>query len=272
MALKFSSSPALMGILNITPDSFYDGGELWCNGKVDIDAALKQAQWMADQGADILDIGGESTRPGAEKVSLQMELDRVLPTVEAIKSRISVKLSIDSSSPEVMLSAAKYIDLINDVRALSRSGALNAAAASGLPVCLMHMQGEPGTMQNAPNYSNVVEQVMSFFSQRISACVNGGISRENIILDPGFGFGKNDQHNLALLRALPKLKSMGFPILVGLSRKSMIGRLLNREVEQRLAGSLALAVTAMQKGADIIRVHDIAATADVIKMIQLVEQ
>ncbi len=267
------SRPQIMGILNTTPDSFSDGGSYYGDSGLDLDLVLQRAEEMVRDGAAILDIGGESTRPGAAPVSEAEELERVVPVVEAIASRLDVVISVDTSTASVMRdSVSAGAGMLNDVRALSRPGALGAAAATGLPVCLMHMQGQPGTMQANPEYRDVVREVRAYLDERLRACEQAGIAREKILYDPGFGFGKNDEHNLALLRHLPELAPQGVPILVGLSRKSMIGRLLGREVDQRLAGSLALAVLSAQRGAAIIRVHDVAATADVLKLQQLVDR
>ncbi|WP_066966995.1 dihydropteroate synthase [Microbulbifer sp. Q7] len=266
------SRPRVMGILNTTPDSFSDGGSYYAGGDLNLDLVLHRAEQMVRDGAAILDIGGESTRPGAEPVSEEEELARVVPVVEAISQRLDVVISVDTSTAAVIReSAAVGAGLINDVRALTRPGALQAAAATKLPVCLMHMQGQPGTMQAKPEYSDVVAEVREYLDQRLAACIDAGIDRARVIYDPGFGFGKNDEHNLALLRSLAELAPADIPLLVGLSRKSMIGRLLGREVEERLPGSLALALLSAQRGARIIRVHDVAATADVLKMRELVD-
>jgi dihydropteroate synthase len=220
---------------------------------------------MLVDGAAIIDVGGESTRPGAAPVSAQEELDRVVPLVEALVSDCNAVVSVDTSTPVVIKEAAAAgASLINDVRALRREGALAAAKVSGLPVCLMHMQGEPQTMQVSPEYCDPVIEVCDFLQQRIAACLAVGIAPEQLLLDPGFGFGKTLDHNLALLRRLPELAALGYPVLVGLSRKSMLGTLLQREIDARLPGSLALALLAAQRGAAIIRVHDVAATADVL--------
>lgn len=264
------SRPAIMGILNATPDSFSDGGDCYQGGRLALDLALKKADAMLAAGADIIDIGGESTRPGAEAITVSEELDRVVPLVEAIARSCDTIISVDTSSPEVMREAAAVgAGLINDVRALRRPGALQAAAATRLPVCLMHMQGEPGNMQSNPQYADVVEDVKDFLLARIHDCASAGLPRERIIVDPGFGFGKTLQHNLLLLNQLPELVAMGLPVLAGLSRKSMIGKLLGREcieADQRLAGSLALAKLALDAGATILRVHDVAETVDTIKI------
>ena len=266
------STPQIMGVLNITPDSFSDGGQLFSQSSPDMSAVLHRAEQMVENGATILDIGGESTRPGAAPVSLQEEMDRVLPVVQAIHQRIDAVISVDTSSPELMTAAAQHgAGLLNDVRALQRSGALAAAASTGLPVCLMHMQGQPATMQDRPSYTDVVADVAEFLQQRAAACLAAGIPKARLLLDPGFGFGKSLDHNLMLLNQLPRLVALGYPVLVGLSRKSMIGKILNREVDQRLAGSLALAMLAAQRGAAIIRVHDVAETADVLRLLAAVE-
>ncbi|UTW46657.1 dihydropteroate synthase [bacterium SCSIO 12696] len=267
-----------MGILNITPDSFSDGGQLYSEQAVNLDRVLRTAEKMLEDGADILDIGGESTRPGAQPVSVDEELDRVIPVIEAIKQRLGIPLSLDSSSPEVITAAAASgIALINDVRALCRDRALQAASATGLPVCLMHMQGEPGTMQAQPTYMDVVCEVQEFLQMRINACLQAGIEKQNILVDPGFGFGKTLEHNLALFRALPQLADLGCPILVGVSRKRMIGAILSekgvdRDLEGRLTGSVALAMLAAQRGASIVRVHDVKQTADALKVWAAVEK
>ncbi|MCB1706935.1 MAG: dihydropteroate synthase [Halioglobus sp.] len=256
-----------MGVINTTPDSFSDGGTLYRHSRLDLDSAMARAREMVLAGAAILDVGGESTRPGAEPVSVQEEMDRVLPVVERIAAELEVVISVDTSSPALMrAAAASGAGLINDVRALTRSGALQAAAATGLPVCLMHMQGEPAGMQLAPQYVDVVTEVRDFLINRVAACERLGIVRERLLLDPGFGFGKSVAHNLQLLNGLPDLASLGLPLVVGLSRKSIIGKLLGRDVEQRLPASLALAVMAVERGAAIVRTHDVEATADAVAM------
>ncbi|MBZ2189386.1 dihydropteroate synthase [Alcanivorax sp. JB21] len=251
-----------MGVLNVTPDSFSDGGRF--TGR---DAALQQARQMHADGAAIIDVGGESTRPGALPVSEQEELDRVIPVVEAIAAELDTIISLDTSTPVVIREGARAgAGLINDVRALQRPGALDAAALSGLPVCLMHMQGEPDTMQQAPRYDDVVADVLGFLRARVQACEAAGIGRERLLLDPGFGFGKTLAHNLRLLRELDRLTIEGLPLLVGMSRKSMIAKVLGREVDERLPASLALAVMAAERGADILRVHDVRETSDALRM------
>jgi dihydropteroate synthase len=256
-----------MGVLNVTPDSFSDGGALYEAGRLSLDRTLARAVAMVANGASILDIGGESTRPGAAAISPQQEMDRVLPVLELLAREVDTVLSVDTSSPELMLeAAARGAGLINDVRALTRPDALRAAAATGLPVCLVHMQGDPATMQLTPHYTDVVAEVRAFLAQRIEACTKMGLAHRNIVLDPGFGFGKSPQHNLILLNRLDQLRDLGCPLLVGLSRKSLIGHVLQRPTEQRLAGSLALAAAAVMRGAAIVRVHDVRETSDVVRL------
>ena len=256
-----------MGVINTTPDSFSDGGILHQQGKPIIDKALTRVEQMLNQGAAIIDVGGESTRPGAEPVSLAEELDRVVPVVEAIARRFETIISVDTSSPDVMLAAAGAgAGMLNDVRALERPGAIAAAAKTGLPVCLMHMQGQPKTMQQSPHYNAVVNEVRDYLQSRADACIAAGIDRSRLLIDPGFGFGKSVEHNLSLLNHLSQLADLGYPVLVGLSRKSLIGKVLGREVDQRLAGSLALALLAAERGASIIRVHDVAETVDAVSL------
>ena len=257
----------VMGILNVTPDSFSDGGRFAA-----LDAALRHAESMVLAGATLVDVGGESTRPGAPIVSQQEELDRVAPVVERISRELDVIISVDTSAPVVMTEVARLgAGLINDVRSLRREGALQAAAATGLPVCLMHMLGEPGDMQNNPHYDDLVGEVSAFLLDRMQQCAAAGIASDRIVLDPGFGFAKTLQHNLSLFKHMDALLLLGRPLLVGVSRKSMIGQALNRSVDERLYGSLALAALAMNKGARIIRVHDVAQTVDVVRMIAAVE-
>ncbi len=258
--------PRIMGILNVTPDSFSDGGECLLAGR-----ALMHAHRMAVAGADIIDIGGESTRPGAAPVSVQQELDRVIPVIEAVCNEIRIPISIDTSKPEVMKAAvAAGAGMINDVFALRREGAVETVARLNLPVCLMHMLGEPRTMAQQPQYQDVVAEVESFLLNRARVCEAAGIAKQNILLDPGFGFGKNMDHNLELLRQLSRLSSRGYPIIAGLSRKSMLARITGRKVDQRLAGSLTLAVLAVRAGAAIVRVHDVVETHDAIKVLSAV--
>jgi dihydropteroate synthase len=260
------SSPRIMGILNVTPDSFSDGGRFDRT-----EDAIRHAERMVNEGADILDVGGESTRPGASAVGESEEIDRVIPVIESIVSRIDVPVSIDTSKAAVMNAAVKAgACMINDVNALRGADALEVAAGLGVPVCLMHMQGEPRTMQQSPSYSEVVSDVIEFLLRRVAACEAVGISRDNIVLDPGFGFGKTLEHNLSLLRALPSLVEQGYPVLAGISRKSMLGMITGRDVGQRLAGSLAAALIALQGGAAILRVHDVAETVDVLRVWQAV--
>ncbi|MBF8659660.1 dihydropteroate synthase [Pseudomonas putida] len=257
----------VMGILNVTPDSFSDGGRFSQR-----DEALRHAEAMVAAGATLIDVGGESTRPGARPVSVTEELERVAPMVEAIHRHLDVVVSVDTSTPAVMREAARLgAGLINDVRALERDGALDAAAATGLPVCLMHMRGEPGTMQDDPHYDDVTEDVARYLQQRMMACADAGIEADRIVLDPGFGFAKTLAHNLSLFKHLEALHRLGRPLLVGVSRKSMIGLTLERPVAERLYGSLALAALAMTKGASILRVHDVAQTVDVVRMIAAVQ-
>jgi dihydropteroate synthase len=252
----------VMGVLNLTPDSFSDGGR-WL-GKT---AAVEHALAMQEAGADIIDVGGESTRPGALVVSLQQELDRVIPVIENLVSRLSVPLSIDTSKPAVMRAAvAAGAGMINDVSALRQDGAMQAAADLAVPVCLMHMLGNPRVMQNDPVYDDVVGEVAAFLRERAALCENNGIARGNIVLDPGFGFGKTLQQNIALFKALSDLKAIGYPLLVGVSRKSMLGQLTGRDTPDRLAASVTAAVLAAQMGAGIVRVHDVAETCDALKV------
>ena len=259
----------IMGILNVTPDSFSDGGQ-----HNDLDAALFHAEKMIRQGAVLIDVGGESTRPGAAPVSLQEELDRVIPVVEVIHKNLDAIISVDTSTPEVITqSAAVGAGLINDVRALQREGALAAAAATSLPICLMHMQGQPDSMQQAPSYDSVVNDIHEFLAERISACAKVGIEKSRLLLDPGFGFGKSVDHNYQLLNELESFHQFDLPLLVGISRKTMIGKVLqdkdlqDRPANQRLYGSLAAAVIAAMKGSTILRVHDVAATFDALQVV-----
>ncbi|MFO1422153.1 MAG: dihydropteroate synthase [Candidatus Competibacteraceae bacterium] len=248
--------PAVMGVLNVTPDSFSDGGRY-----LQLDAALRRAETMVEEGAALIDVGGESTRPGAPSVSVQEELDRVLPVVERLARELPVPISVDTSKPEIIREAARAgAGLLNDVRALRLPGALEAAAASGLPVCLMHMRGEPVTMQQEPVYADVVAEVHAFLAERIRVCESVGISRERILVDPGFGFGKTLDHNLLLLRHLDRFTDLAAGVLVGISRKSMIGALLNAPVGERLSGGLAAAAIAFWQGASVIRTHDVRET------------
>jgi dihydropteroate synthase len=255
-------APAVMGILNVTPDSFSDGGRF--TGR---DAALRQAEAMARDGAAIIDIGGESTRPGAAGVSTQEELDRVIPVIEAVAGTIDVPISVDTSKPAVMRAAVGAgAIMINDTRALREEGALQVAAELQAPVCLMHMQGQPRTMQEQPVYDNVVTEVAEFLAARVRACVAAGLAEDSIIVDPGFGFGKAPRHNIELLANLRQLRSVGRPILVGLSRKSTLGTLTGRDVEERMPASIAAAVISVIEGALIVRAHDVRETVDAIRV------
>jgi len=257
------SFPRVMGVLNVTPDSFSDGGR-----HVAVDDALRHAERMLAEGAAIIDVGGESTRPGADPVAPQEELDRVAPVVEALVRELDALVSVDTSCPGVMReSAALGAGMINDVRALERDGALAAAVGSGLPVCLMHRQGEPRDMQQAPRYDVPIEEaVADYLAARIAACEAAGLRRERLLLDPGFGFGKTVEHNLRLLHRLEHLARLELPLLAGMSRKSMIGKVLERPVEERLPGGLALAALAVERGARILRVHDVAPSVDAVNM------
>ncbi|MDY4367152.1 dihydropteroate synthase [Pectobacterium brasiliense] len=258
------SCPHIMGILNVTPDSFSDGGK---HNK--LDAALLHVQEMVNAGATLIDIGGESTRPGAAEVSTEEELNRVVPVVEAIAKRFDVWISVDTSKPEVMTASAQAgAHLINDIRALQEPGALEASAATGLPVCLMHMQGMPRTMQHKPHYDDLMQDIGDFLQQQIDRCVSANIPKSKLLLDPGFGFGKNLAHNYALLARLSELHRFELPLLVGMSRKSMIGQILNVPPAQRVHGSIACAVIAAMQGAQIIRVHDVKETADAMRIVE----
>lgn len=252
----------VMGIVNVTPDSFSDGGQ-----HDTTEAAIAHAMRLVEQGADLLDIGGESTRPGATEISEAEELQRVIPVIEALAKQINIPIAIDTSKPVVMRAAVQAgASIINDVFALRRDNALDVAAELKVPVILMHMQGEPGSMQAAPHYGDAVTEVHSFLTQRIFACEMAGISKKNIVIDPGFGFGKSLEHNLALLAQLQRFVELGVPVLAGLSRKSFIGSLSGRDVNDRVYGSVAAALIAAQNGAKIIRVHDVAATVDALKI------
>lgn len=257
--------PRIMGVLNVTPDSFSDGGH-----HNSLESALAHAQQMVRDGVDIIDIGGESTRPGAEPVPEDVELDRVIPVLKALRRRYSHWISVDTSSPAVMAAAAEAgADMLNDVRALNRPGALAAAADTGLPVCLMHMQGQPGTMQNRPDYDDVVGEVIAYLKARATVAEQAGIGPERLVLDPGFGFGKTLAHNLQLMTAMPALCDLGYPILAGMSRKRMIGELTGRsDPMARVAGSVAAALLAVDAGARIVRVHDVAETRDALSVWQ----
>ncbi|MDG4560321.1 MAG: dihydropteroate synthase [Candidatus Competibacter sp.] len=256
------SQPAVMGVLNVTPDSFSDGGQY-----LQMDAALRRAEVMVAQGAGLVDVGGESARPGAAPVSVQEELDRVLPVVERLARELPVPISVDTSKPELMRELARAgAGLINDVRALQMPGALAAAVASGLPVCLMHLRGEPITMQRGPVYADVVAEVRDYLAARVGACEAAGIARERILVDPGFGFGKTLAHNLQLLRHLDRFTDLAASVLVGISRKSMIGALLDVPVGERLVGSLAAATIAVWRGARVVRAHDVRETVQALRV------
>lgn len=259
------SQPQVMGILNVTPDSFSDGGK-----HTNVSQALDHALRMIEEGATFIDIGGESTRPGAPDVSLQEELDRTIPVIEAVAKNTPCVISIDTSKADVMREAVKAgAGLINDVRALQEPGALQVAAEAQVPVCLMHMQGQPRTMQQSPEYDDVVNDVGQFLLARTKVCEEAGIAKDKILFDPGYGFGKSLEHNYTLVKHLPLLMKLGYPVLVGMSRKSMIGNLLNRKVDERLAGSISLATIVAQMGAQIIRVHDVKETADAVNIVKM---
>lgn len=267
--LNLHAMPKIMGVLNTTPDSFSDGGKFNT-----LDDAMSQSQQMIDDGVDIIDVGGESTRPGAAKVTLDEELERTIPVIEKITTEFDVRVSIDTSKPEVMVEAVNVgASLINDVCALQVPGALEAAAKAtasnrDVEICLMHMLGQPDTMQKSPEYVNILEEIKGFFANRLNACENSGIDVSKIYLDPGFGFGKTLDHNYKLLGNLDTFDEIGRPLLIGLSRKSMIGNLLNRNVDERLAGSLTGAMLAFVQGAKIVRVHDVKETVDCLKVLQ----
>ena len=255
------SRPLVMGIVNVTPDSFSDGGQHFQR-----DAALAHAQQLIAEGADMIDIGGESTRPGAQPIGVQEELDRVLPIIEGLRGA-PVPISIDTCKPQVMQAAiAADVQMVNDINALQDAAAMNAVATGNVAVCLMHKQGNPQTMQTQPHYQNVVAEVGEFLRERIAAAEAAGIGRERIVIDPGFGFGKTLAHNLDLLRRLDKLRELGVPVLAGLSRKSMLGALTGREAGDRVAASVAAALIAVQNGASIVRVHDVRETVDALKI------
>ncbi len=261
--------PRIMGVLNVTPDSFSDGGQLYCDGRVDTDALLARAEQMLAEGADIMDVGGESTRPGAAAVSEAEELDRVVTAVEALAQHFDTIISVDSSTPSVMReSARRGAGLLNDVRGFQRPQALQAAAESGLALCVMHMQGEPDTMQTAPAYSDLLQDISDFLNRRLAHFSDVGIDLDRVIIDPGFGFGKTAEQNFELLARLEVLCNQDQPILVGLSRKSMISSVLDRPPEQRMVASVALALMAVERGARIVRVHDVAPTFDALSMWQ----
>lgn len=271
MEIKFNQHtmdltfPHVMGILNMTPDSFSDGGQY-----NNLDDALRRVDHMVQSGATFIDVGGESTRPGANEVSVEQELERVVPVVEKIAKYFDVWISVDTSKPQVMLESAKAgAHLINDIRALTLPGALDAAQQTGLPVCLMHMQGDPKTMQQAPHYEeDIYQTVNDFFTYHIQRCIDAGIDRQKIMLDPGFGFGKALSHNYRLLAKLADFHHFGLPLLVGMSRKTMIGQVLNVPPSERIIGSISCAVIAAMQGAHIIRVHDVKETFDALRVVQ----
>ena len=259
--------PHVMGIVNVTPDSFSDGGKF-----VSTELAVQHALQLIAEGADIIDIGGESTRPGAVPVSLDQELSRVIPVIEALSKVVTVPISIDTYKPEVMrLAITAGADMVNDVRALQESSALEIVAASNVGVCLMHMQGIPQTMQTDPHYENVIEEVKQFLVQRLHVAEQAGISKERILLDPGFGFGKRTVHNIALIQNLNQFAGIGQPLLVGLSRKSVLGAIVGGDEQQRLHAGLAAAVITAMKGAKILRVHDVKATVDALKVVSAIQ-
>jgi dihydropteroate synthase len=260
------STPKVMGIVNVTPDSFSDGGKFAATN-----LAVEHALKLAEEGADILDIGGESTRPNATPVSLQEELDRVIPVIEALAKQVNIPLSIDTYKPQVMQAAiAAGASMVNDVRALQESGAMEIVANSNVGVCLMHMQGTPQTMQNNPHYNDVVSDVKAFLAERLQASIDAGIVRDRILLDPGFGFGKTREHNILLLQNLESFANLGRPLLVGLSRKSVLGQVTGNDVDARLYASIAASVIAATKGAKILRVHDVLAAAEALKVVSAV--
>jgi dihydropteroate synthase len=264
--LLSAGRPLVCGVLNVTPDSFSDPGLFRSP-----DRAIEHGRRLAAEGADLIDVGGESTRPGSRPPSLEEELDRVVPVVEALARQVAVPLSVDTSRPQVMRAAvAAGASMINDVRALGSPGALQAAAELDVPVCLMHMRGSPETMQHDPRYSDVVGEVRAFLAERLRVCLAAGIRPEHLVVDPGFGFGKTLSHNVALLASLADLRALGVPVMVGLSRKSVLGQLTGRDVGERLAGSVAAAVIAAQRGAALLRVHDVAATRDALAVLDAV--
>jgi dihydropteroate synthase len=266
--INISRSPLVMGILNVTPDSFSDGGH-YCSAK----DALTHAAAMIDAGADLIDVGGESTRPGAASVSVNEELRRVIPIIDQIVHRFDGVVSIDTSKPEVMSAAvAAGASMINDVYALRNEGAIDAAAELDCPVCLMHMQGEPRTMQSSPNYDRLPQEILEFLTRRIDACVAGGVRRAQIMIDPGFGFGKLDIHNLEILAKLEQFSEFDSPLLVGLSRKRTLGNLTGRSVTEREAAGIAAAIVAVQKGANIVRTHDVGPTVDALAVLRATNQ
>lgn len=264
-----ADDPLIMAVLNVTPDSFFDGGALFANARLSVDLVLQKVERLVKDGADIIDVGGESTRPGAVTVGSAEEISRVLPTIQAIVERFDIAVSVDTSNPQLMVEATNLgACLINDVRALEMPGALGAAASTGASVCLMHMRGSPQTMQDDPHYDNAVKSVRDYLAERMQACLHHGISADRILVDPGIGFGKTDEHNLALLKAVHEFSALA-PVLLGVSRKSLFGRILGREPADRLPASLATGLIACQQGASILRVHDVAATRDALTMWKL---
>lgn len=265
--LTFAQS-RVMGILNVTPDSFSDGGRF-----LSADAALQQAASMSEQGADIIDVGGESTRPGAEELPVQQELDRILPVIQSITARLDVAVSVDTSKPEVMRAAvAAGAVLINDVFALQREGAMQAAAGLDAAICLMHMRGSPAAMQDRPAYEELPREIIDFLDERVRACNDAGIDDDRLIVDPGFGFGKNDQHNMKILANLGEFGALRLPLLVGLSRKRTLGKLTGKEADQLVAAGVAAAVIAVSNGANIVRTHDVGPTVDALSVFDAVRQ
>lgn len=265
--LTFAQS-RVMGILNITPDSFSDGGRF-----LSADKALQQAANMSEQGADIIDVGGESTRPGAEELPVQQELDRILPVIQSITARLDVAVSVDTSKPEVMQAAvAVGAVLINDVFALQREGAMQAAAGLNAAICLMHMQGSPAVMQDRPAYEELPREIIDILDERVRACSDAGIGGDRLIVDPGFGFGKNDQHNMKILANLGEFGALRLPLLVGLSRKRTLGKLTGKEADQLVAAGVAAAVIAVSNGANIVRTHDVGPTVDALRVLDAVRQ
>lgn len=262
-----------MAVINVTPDSFSDGGQFYAGASLNLDSILAAVEGVLADGAALIDIGGESTRPGASPVSQQQECDRVLPVVEAVAARFDVVISVDTSTPAVMRGAVDLgAGMLNDVRALRRDGALAAAVDCGVPVCLMHMQGEPASMQQKPEYHDIVAEVKAFLAERSAACREAGLQDNHILWDPGFGFGKSLSHNLQLFNALPQLAEAGYPLLVGVSRKSMLGAVTGRDVDQRMAASVTMAALAAERGAAILRVHDVRETADALAMVAALKQ
>jgi len=258
----------VMGVLNVTPDSFSDGGRFNT-----VDAAFGQATAMLEQGADIIDVGGESTKPGADELPVQVELDRILPVIESIAERLDVAVSVDTSKPEVMQAAvAVGAVLVNDIFALQRTGAMEAAEGLDAAICMMHMQGEPRTMQVRPEYKELPDDVIDFLAERVQACTTAGIDSRRLIVDPGFGFGKNDGHNLKILANLERFRDLKLPLLVGLSRKRTLGNLTGKASDERVAAGVAAAVIAASRGANIVRTHDVGPTVDALAVLDAVRQ